>query len=554
VGVARNARLARVAEALARDELGFRQLLEPQRRAIAAAAAGTDVLVVLPTGSGKSAIYQVTGEMRDGPTIVVSPLLALQYDQLVAIAHSRLSRAETLNSLIGGRKFRETLDGFRRGEVKFLFVAPEQLAKRDVVASLRSARPSLFVVDEAHCISMWGHEFRPDYLGLGDVVRALGRPPVIALTATAAPPVRAEIIDRLDLRHPLVVTDSFDRPEIDLGLQRLGHPAAKRDAVVSDVARRDGSGIVYVATRRHAGEVASALEDRGVAVAVYHGALTRTERARVHEQFLDESVRVVVATNAFGMGIDKHDVRFVFHHDVPGSLDAYYQEIGRAGRDRSEAQAILYFCENDLALQKFFGGGSLGAEVFEAILRSAHRTSFPLSPTRLAADAGISRSRATVAVDALVRSGAFRKDEQGRVIGAEIRDIEQSLDAAVVAEETRARVERSRLEMMQTYAETAWCLRALLLGYYGQELRPPCGNCDNCRAGLVAPSGPSPFSVGEPVVHREWGRGTVMIVEPERLIVFFGSSGYRTLSIPLVSEYRLLEPDSARRHGGQPSS
>jgi ATP-dependent DNA helicase RecQ len=208
----------------------------------------------------------------------------------------------------------------------------------------------------------------------------------------------------------LVVTDSFDRPEIDLGVQRLGHPFAKRDAVVSDVVHHEGSGIVYVATRRHAREVASVLKDRGVAVAMYHGALARTERARVHQQFLDESVRVVVATNAFGMGIDKHDVRFVFHHDVPGSLDAYYQEIGRAGRDRSDADAILYFCENDLALQKFFAGGNLDAGVFEAILRAAQRTSLPVSPTRLAAEAGISRGRTTVAVDALVRSGAFRED------------------------------------------------------------------------------------------------------------------------------------------------
>jgi ATP-dependent DNA helicase RecQ len=528
-------------DARAREQLGFDTLLDEQRRAISASVEGRDVLVVMPTGSGKSAIYQLTGEMRDGPTIIVSPLVALQHDQVGSIESSELSDAAALNSLIGARAFRDTLAAAARGDLEFLFVAPEQLAKPDVVESLAAAHPSLFVVDEAHCISTWGHSFRPDYLRLGDVAAAVGRPPVLALTATAAPPVRAEIVDRVGMTDALVVTSGFDRPEIDLRVDRFTTAIAKLDALVSDVVHRNGPGIVYVATRRHATIVTDALRERGVEVAMYHGALARRERERIHSSFLDGSVRVVVATNAFGMGIDKPDVRFVFHFDVPGSLDAYYQEIGRAGRDGEDAEAILYYDADDLSLQKFFAGGKVDEEVFARVLAAAHRATGASSLRQLAEEAEVSKSRASVAVDALARAGALVRDRRGRVSGVRADDVPAAVEAAVEAEDVRERVERSRIEMMRAYAETTWCRRALLVGYYGEDYEPPCGRCDNCRAGLVAPLRSAPlFLVGTRVTHPEWGDGAVMINEDERVVVLFDTAGYRALSVALVRDNDLL--------------
>jgi ATP-dependent DNA helicase RecQ len=526
----------------ARRQLGIAELADEQRRAIAASAEGRDVLVVLPTGAGKSAIYQLTGELRTGVTLVVSPLLALQSDQLAHIEESGLSHAAALNSLVGAREFRRTLARAERGEIEFVFVAPEQLVKGDVVDALRAARPSLFVVDEAHCISAWGHDFRPDYLRLGDVARAFGRPPILALTATAAPPVRDEIATRLGMDDPLFVTGTFDRPEIELRVERVAHRDRKQDRVVAEVLDRDGTGIVYVATRRTATALGTALQHEGVAAETYHGALGRKQRAGVHERFLDGSTRVVVATNAFGMGIDKPDVRFVVHHDLPASLDAYYQEIGRAGRDGEPACATLLYEPGDVGLQKYWTGGQADAGVLARVLDRVIRGSLPATATAIAADLEMSRRQVAAVLNSCSSAGVVRLDSRGRVTGC-MPDAHEGLTTTLEHDDARTRVERSRLEMMQAYAESSWCRRAMLLGYYGEPFVPPCGRCDNCVVGSTdaADGARSEHSVGERVVHPEWGRGTIMIAAPDRIVVFFDAVGYRMLSTQLVEQHQLLE-------------
>ncbi|MDQ3898136.1 MAG: RecQ family ATP-dependent DNA helicase, partial [Actinomycetota bacterium] len=251
---------------LARRTFGFEHLRPGQEEAIRAAAAGRDTLAVLPTGAGKSAIYQLAALIIPGPTVVVSPLIALQRDQVQALLASGVDAAEA-NSHVRAAERREAFESFGAGDLEFLFLAPEQLANPDVLAETAAAKPSLLVVDEAHCISSWGHDFRPDYLRLGAVAEALGRPPILALTATAAPPVRAEIVERLGLRDPLIVVRGFDRPNISLAVLRFTDADAKRAALlerVVEAAANPGVGIVYVATRRIAEEVAAALAERGV--------------------------------------------------------------------------------------------------------------------------------------------------------------------------------------------------------------------------------------------------------------------------------------------------
>ena len=314
--------------ALAREHLGYPSLRPGQREAVEAVLAGRDTLAVMSTGSGKSAIYQLAGLVLDGPTIVISPLIALQEDQLESVEETGDAALEgaTLNSTMSGTERDLAFAGLADGDVEFVLLAPEQLANEETVARLRDAGPSLFVVDEAHCVSQWGHDFRPDYLRLGEVRHALGDPVLLALTATAAPPVRAEILELLEMNEPEVVVRGFDRPNIWLGVERFTDAERKTRALLDWVAgAAPGPGIVYAATQKGAEDLAAQLGERGIRAAVYHGGLSPKRREAAQEAFMadDGDVDVMCATIAFGMGVDKADVRWVLHHDVSESVDAY---------------------------------------------------------------------------------------------------------------------------------------------------------------------------------------------------------------------------------------
>src|SRR3954447_23158719 len=318
-------------ERAAREVFGFEELQPGLKQAVERVLDGCDTLAVMSTGYGKSAIYQIAALLIPGPTVVVSPLIALQSDQVTELEREHAGGAAAVSSIVGAAGRREALDELSEGSLEFLFLSPEQLANDDLLAEVAAARPSLFVVDEAHLISEWGHDFRPDYLKLGAVAETLGRPPVLALTATAAPPVRDEIVERLGMRSPEVIVRGFDRPEIWLGVERFHAERSKREALLERVAAEPKPGIVYAATRRLSEELAGELPEHGVSAVAYHAGLSRRARMAAQEAFMAEEVEVVVATTAFGMGVDKPNVRFVFHSEPADSVDSYYQELGRGG-------------------------------------------------------------------------------------------------------------------------------------------------------------------------------------------------------------------------------
>jgi ATP-dependent DNA helicase RecQ len=535
--------------AIARDRFGFAALRPGQREAIEAVLAGQDTLAVLPTGAGKSAIYQIAGLIRPGATVVISPLLALQYDQVTAIEELQAGGAAAINSIARAAERRETWAGLAGDDLEFLFLAPEQFASEEVLERLQAARLSLVVVDEAHCVSQWGHDFRPDYLRLGAVIEGLGHPTVLALTATAAPPVRTEIIERLGLRRPVVIVRGFDRPNIRLGVERHDDEAAKLRALVERVAATEGAGIVYAATRRQAEEVATALNEAGVVAAVYHAGRPGGERTEVQDRFMAGALPVVVATTAFGMGIDKPDVRFVFHYAISESVDSYYQEIGRAGRDGEPARALLFYRPADLGLRRFFAGaGRLDEEELQEVVAAVNALDSPAAIQAIQAATGLSETKLATALQRLDDAGAvvLAPDGTVRPAAAAVED-EAAVAAAVEAQEQHRQVERSRTEMMRGYAETAGCRRAYLLTYFGEVFAGPCGACDNCQAGRVSQSAASarPFPLTSLVHHAAWGEGQVIRYEEDKIVVLFETAGYKTLAVDLVIEQGLLRPATA---------
>jgi ATP-dependent DNA helicase RecQ len=383
---------------IARERFGYEALRKGQEGAIASVLEGRDTLAVMPTGSGKSAIYQIAGLLMDGPTVVVSPLIALQKDQLDTIEEQEVAPAAVLNSVIPESERREAFEDLHR-DLEFLFLAPEQFNKQETIDRVKQAKPSLFVVDEAHCISEWGHDFRPDYLKLGAVIEALGHPTTLALTATANPSVREEITHRLGMRDPSVIVSGFDRPNIWMGVRTFPDEAAKRGALLAEVEQAEKPGIIYVSSRRNAEEIANELNARGIKAAYYHGGMRAKERGPTQNDFMSGESDVIVATSAFGMGVDKPNVRFVFHHDISDSLDSYYQEIGRAGRDGQPARAILFYRAQNLNIHRFFkGGGKVNAGEIGTVMAALAKHAEPAKPDDLRAETGLSKLKLARAI------------------------------------------------------------------------------------------------------------------------------------------------------------
>jgi ATP-dependent DNA helicase RecQ len=541
-------RLSQRIRRVARDRFGWSELRPGQEEVVAAVVGGRDALAVMATGYGKSAIYQIAGVLIDGPTVVVSPLIALQRDQVGGLRGGDAGGAAAVSSAVAAAERRAALEDARRDELEFLFMTPEQFANEDVMASVRAARPSLFVVDEAHCISEWGHDFRPAYLRLGGVIEQLGRPAVVALTATASPHVRAEIVERLGMRDPLVQVCGFDRETIHLAVERFHDERSKRRALAERVREADGSGIVYAATRREVEELAGEL-----GAVAYHAGMPARRRDAIQDDFMQDRARVIVATTAFGMGLDKPDVRWVFHADIADSVDSYWQEVGRAGRDGKPAHAILFYRPEDVGLRRFFASsGKIDEDQIVRLAGAVSAAPGALDPNDLEQEVGLSDSRLATAIARLEDAGAVQVQPSGAVV--ERRLDSGSVEQALQAQANRRRFDESRVAMVRSYAELATgCRRDVVLSYFGQPFDPPCDACDLCDAGRgeVAAHG-EPFAVGARVVHRRWGGGVVQRYGARDVSVLFDDVGYKALALDIVEQGGVLveeRPRPARRGG-----
>jgi ATP-dependent DNA helicase RecQ len=516
---------------VAREIFGHEDLLPGQQEAIEALLGGHDVLLVSATGSGKSLTYQVPGVLIDGLTLLVSPLLALQQDQLDALPGHEQTRGARVSSAETPAERGRVLDLAEQGALEYLAVSPEQLANDRVRERVAALRPSLVAVDEAHCVSTWGHDFRPDYLRLGQLIADLGRPRLVALTATAAGPVREDIVERLRLRDPRVVVAGFGRDNLSLAVERCTDAEDQHHKLLDAVADSEGVGLVYCRTRRSAERYADQIAGLGRRTAVYHAGLSRRRRRETHEAFSRGDLDVVVATSAFGMGIDKADVRFVLHAEVPESPDTYYQEVGRAGRDGIDARGVLFYRPEDHALGRFFSGGVPDLGDVSTVLGATHGEDDPVR-----AD--------------LARRTGLSAHKVGRILNlwTDVRrsppvpgSVPEAAEAVVRRAEAQKRLETSRVEMMRAYAETEQCRTAFLLSYFGERVDRLCGRCDRCAAGTARlPTGSAPYDVGSEVEHKEFGPGSVVSLDDGTLTVLFEQVGYRTLDAELVRERHLL--------------
>lgn len=486
----------RLHEAL-RQHFGYEAFRDGQAEAILNLLAGRDVVLVMPTGSGKSLCYQLTALLLPDVTVVVSPLIALMKDQVDALERQGIA-ATFLNSSVDSAEMAYRLDGVRTGRYKLVYVAPERFRNRRFADALAQARVSLFTVDEAHCISQWGHDFRPDYLNLKRVLDKLGSTRVLAVTATATPDVREDIVRQLGLGEPpreppTVSVTGFARPNLYLAVTRCARHHQKFSRLMQAI-KTYRCGIVYCSTRKMVDRVAARLASEGLAPITYHGAMTDGERTAAQDRFMAEATPLVVATNAFGMGVDRSDLRFVVHWDIPGSLEAYYQEVGRAGRDGASAWCELLFNFADVHTQHFFIDGANPSSdailaVWQTVRNACEAEPVTASIEQWSVLAGISNEMQVRTILGLI--------ERARLIDREILpgnrayttrllpnpdpDLKELKRLAAGLDEKRQRDER-KLETLLRFVDHPGCRHAFMLNYFGdQSSSASCSACDRCQ-------------------------------------------------------------------------
>ena len=472
---------------------GFSAFRPGQEEVVRTIASGRDALVVMPTGGGKSLCYQLPALLLPGATLVISPLIALMKDQVDALRAKGIE-AETINSSLTPAEQDERIEGLRTGRFKLLYVAPERFGQRRFVEALKSANVSLVAVDEAHCVSQWGHDFRPDYLKIGKAVRQIGDVPVAAFTATATPDVRSDIVEHLMLREPAIFVTGFARPNLSFHVVSAPRKLDKYQHL-RRLWQEQKTGIIYCATRKKVVEVFEEVEAWGAKVVAYHAGLSDDQRTDAQERFISRRADVAVATNAFGMGIDRADIRFVAHYEMPGSVEAYYQEAGRAGRDGAPSRCDFLYSYADKRVQEFFlEGQNPGLPTVRLLWDWLRRNAdaqgeLVQSQSAIAEALGFKNDMGIgTAMILLMRAGYMdRFDVPGqrargtRLLRADLASSQLVFDEKAILEKERR--DNARLQAVIDYATASGCRQEWMLHYFGDPEAHPCGRCDWCQRG-----------------------------------------------------------------------